>query len=65
MRNPIIKSALAILLSIASAAVLAMSVEGFGSILHPLPEGFSGEADEVASHVSSYPAFSLAGWATS
>ncbi len=60
MQNPIIKSVLAVILSIAVAVGLFMMVEGIGSVLHPWPEDFAGTFEEIARHVETTPAWVLA-----
>jgi len=60
MRNPIVKSICAIVLSIAVAIGLFMGVEGVSSILHPWPADFAGTFEEVAHQVKTYPPWVLA-----
>jgi hypothetical protein len=60
MQNPIIKSVLAVILSIAVAFGLAMAVEGISSILHPWPADFTGTFEEVARQIETYPTWVLA-----
>ncbi|NKB32786.1 MAG: hypothetical protein GKR91_06775 [Pseudomonadales bacterium] len=60
MQNPIVKSLLAVILSIAVAVVLFMVVEGIGSILYPFPEDFGGTFEEVARQVETTPAWVMA-----
>jgi hypothetical protein len=42
------------------AFVLIIAVEAFGSVVHPLPEGFGGTMDEMSRHVERYPQWVLA-----
>ena len=60
MQHPIIKSVLAVILSIAVAVGLFMLIEGISSILHPWPADFSGTFEEITRHVENYPAWALA-----
>lgn len=60
MQNPIIKSVLAVIFSIAVAFGLFMAIEGVGSILHPWPADFAGTFEEIARQVESYPTWVLA-----
>ena len=56
----IVKSVLAILLSIAAAVFLFVVIEGISSMLHPWPEDFAGTIEEIAHQVETYPAWVLA-----
>ncbi|MBT8097655.1 MAG: hypothetical protein KJO19_11515 [Woeseia sp.] len=60
MKIPIIKSILAVTLSIAVAFGLFMAVEGVSSLLHPWPADFGGTFEEVARQVETYPVWVLA-----
>lgn len=60
MQNPIVKSLLAVILSIAVAVGLFMVIEGVGAILHPWPEDFAGTFEEIAHQVETYPTWALA-----
>ena len=60
MKNPIVKSTFAILLSIVTALVLVVAIEGISAVLHPFPEDFSGSMEALAAHVAAYPPWVLA-----
>jgi hypothetical protein len=59
-----VKSALRVLAGIVAGMVVAMvlvvAVEFFGSVVHPLPEGFGGTTEELCRHVENYPPWVLA-----
>src|SRR5262245_4566906 len=42
------------------ALVLIVGVEGFGSVVHPLPRDFGGTMEEMCQHVERYPQWVLA-----
>ena len=56
----IVKSVVAVILSIAAAICLFMVIEGISSILHPWPEDFAGTFEEIEHQVETYPAWVLA-----
>lgn len=56
----ILRSAGAIILSLAVAFAMFMGVEALSSVLHPWPEDFAGTLEEVARQVETYPAWVLA-----
>ena len=56
----IVKSGLAVILSLATALFLVMVIEGISAILHPWPEDFRGTFEEIAQQVETYPAWVLA-----
>ena len=56
----ILKSVLAVILSIAAAILLFIVIEGVSSILHPWPEDFAGTFEEISRQVETYPAWVLA-----
>ena len=56
----IVKSVVAVALSVAAAIFLFMVIEGVGSILHPWPENFAGTFDEISHQVETYPVWVLA-----
>lgn len=60
MKNPIIRTILAVFLSIAVAFGLVVAIEGVSSILHPWPDNFAGTAEEIARQVETYPNWVLA-----
>ena len=67
MQNPIIKSVLAVILSVAVAVFLFMVVEGVGALLYPWPEDFGGTREEVMRQVETSPAWvtaflAIVGW---
>ena len=59
MKNPIIRTVFAVILSILVAFGFAVAIEGVSSILHPWPEDFAGTAEEIARQVETYPAWVL------
>ena len=56
----ILKSVLAVILSIAEGILLFVVIEGVSSILHPWPEDFAGTFEEISRQVETYPAWVLA-----
>ena len=56
----IIRSGLAVILSIAAAIIVFMVIESVSSILHPWPEDFAGTMEEIAHQVETYPVWVLA-----
>ena len=60
MESPLIRSTLAILLSVVIAFVLVVAVETVSSVLHPWPDEFSGSLEEIVHQVESYPPWVLA-----
>ena len=60
MESPLIRSTLAILLSVVIAFVLVVAVETISSVLHPWPDEFSGSLEEIVHQVESYSPWVLA-----
>ena len=56
----IIKSVVAVILSVVAAVLMFMAIEGISSILHPWPEDFAGTFEEISHQVETYPAWVLA-----
>ena len=56
----VVKSIVAVTLSIAAAILLFMVIEGISSVLHPWPEDFAGTFEEISHQVETYPAWVLA-----
>lgn len=55
-----VRSTLAILLSVVIAFILFVAVEAVSAVLHPWPDDFSGSFEEIARQVESYPLWVLA-----
>jgi MFS family permease len=51
----ILRAILAIIAGMVLAFALVIAVEGFSSIVHPLPPNFTGTTDEICQHVARYP----------
>ena len=51
----ILRTILAIISGMALAFALVVAVEGFSSIVHPVPPEFTGTMDEMCQHVARYP----------
>jgi len=50
-----LRTILAIIAGMGLALALVIAVEGFSSIVHPLPPEFNGTMDEMCQHVAKYP----------
>jgi hypothetical protein len=50
----------AVFIGLLVAFVLVVAVELFGSVVHPLPEGFGGTMEEMCLHVERFPQWVLA-----
>lgn len=59
MKNPILQSLAAILLSIVIALMLLSTVEVIGAVLIPFPEGVELTREVVEEHVANYPAWGI------
>lgn len=53
--KPLLLTIAGVVAGIALSLALVIAVEGFSSIVHPLPEGFTGDMDEMCRHVARYP----------
>ena len=51
----LLRAVLAVVAGMALALVLVIGVEMFSSVVHPVPEGFTGTMDEMCQHVARYP----------
>jgi MFS family permease len=51
----ILRAILAIVAGMVLAFALVIAVEGFSSIVHPVPPNFTGTMDEICQHVAKYP----------
>ncbi len=59
MKNRMIRTVFAVILSVVVAFGLVAAIESVSSILHPWPEDFAGTAEEIARQVETYPAWVL------
>lgn len=50
---------LGIVAALATAFILLIAVEGFSTVVHPVPADFQGTQDEMCAHVARYPAWVL------
>ena len=55
-----IRSALAVIISLVVAFVLVVALEGASAVLHPLPAEFDGSQNAMLDHVANYPNWVLA-----
>jgi hypothetical protein len=56
----IIRSALAVIISLVVAFVLVVALEGASAVLHPFPADFDGSQAAMLDHVANYPDWVLA-----
>lgn len=56
----ILMTIVGIVVGMVLAFVLVIGVEGFSSVVHPLPADFKGTMDEMCQHVARYPHWVLA-----